>query len=466
MLYDDNGISIDGPVEGWFTDDTVKRFEAYGWQVISDVDGHDAAQIDQAIGAAKAETAKPTIICCRTVIGYGSPNKQGTAGSHGAALGEEEIEATRKALNWPHPAFEVPKSVYDAWDANDAGKQREKNWNTSMAAYRTAHPELANELNRRIDGDLPTNWSSTIEDYIRSTQDAKAKVATRKASESALNAIGPVLPELIGGSADLTGSNNTFWSGSKALSADEQGNYVNYGVREFAMTAIMNGLYLHGGYLPYGGTFLVFSDYARNAVRMSALMGLRAIHVYTHDSIGLGEDGPTHQPVEHAASLRLIPNLAVWRPADAVETAVAWRTSVERTDGPSCLLLTRQGLTTQPRDENILSNISRGGYILSEPEATATAVIIATGSEVELAVAAANTLNSSGHAIRVVSMPCVEAFESQSDELPVRGTSRRHHQTCRHRGWQSRLLVQICRPQRLCARHGWIRRVRSGSRFI
>lgn len=416
MVYDDNGISIDGPVEGWFTDDTVKRFEAYGWHVIDDVDGHDAAEINNAITAAKAETTKPTIICCRTVIGYGSPNKQGTAGSHGAALGEEEIEATRAALNWPHAAFDVPQDIYKAWDAKDRGQERETNWNAAMASYRAAHPALAEELERRISGDLPTNWSSTVEEYVHRTQQDGAKVATRKASESALNAIGPVLPELIGGSADLTGSNNTFWSGSKALSADEQGNYINYGVREFAMTAIMNGLFLHGGYLPYGGTFLVFSDYARNAVRMSALMGLRAIHVYTHDSIGLGEDGPTHQPVEHAASLRLIPNLAVWRPADAVETAVAWRASVERTDGPSCLLLTRQGLPTQQRDENALSNIARGGYILVEPEAAPTAIIIATGSEIELAVAAAATLNNAGHAIRVVSMPCVEAFENQSDD--------------------------------------------------
>ena len=416
LIYDDNGISIDGPVEGWFTDDTTKRFEAYGWQVISGVDGHDSSQIDRAINDAKAQSKQPTIICCRTIIGYGSPNKQGTAGSHGAALGEDEIIATKAALNWPHPAFEVPKDIYAAWDAREQGQQKESAWQQRLSSYTSAHPEMAAELQRRISGELPASWASTIEQYVTQTQQDAPKVATRKASESTLNAIGPVVPELIGGSADLTGSNNTFWSGSVALDATKHGNYVNYGVREFAMTAMMNGMQLHGGYIPYAGTFLVFSDYARNAVRMSALMGLRAIQVYTHDSIGLGEDGPTHQPVEHAASLRLIPNLAVWRPADAVETAIAWRCAVERAEGPSCLLLTRQGLPTQARDANALANIERGGYVLLEPATAPTAVIIATGSEVELAINAATELNSSGHAIRVVSMPCVESFEAQTTQ--------------------------------------------------
>lgn len=416
LIYDDNGISIDGPVEGWFTDDTTKRFEAYGWQVISGVDGHDSSQIDRAINDAKAQSKQPTIICCRTIIGYGSPNKQGTAGSHGAALGEDEIIATKAALNWPYPAFEVPKDIYAAWDAREQGQQKESAWQQRLSSYTSAHPEMAAELQRRISGELPASWASTIEQYVTQTQQDAPKVATRKASESTLNAIGPVVPELIGGSADLTGSNNTFWSGSVALDATKHGNYVNYGVREFAMTAMMNGMQLHGGYIPYAGTFLVFSDYARNAVRMSALMGLRAIQVYTHDSIGLGEDGPTHQPVEHAASLRLIPNLAVWRPADAVETAIAWRCAVERAEGPSCLLLTRQGLPTQARDANALANIERGGYVLLEPATAPTAVIIATGSEVELAINAATELNSSGHAIRVVSMPCVESFEAQTTQ--------------------------------------------------
>jgi len=416
LIYDDNGISIDGPVEGWFTDDTTKRFEAYGWQVISGVDGHDSSQIDRAINDAKAQSKQPTIICCRTIIGYGSPNKQGTAGSHGAALGEDEIIATKAALNWPYPAFEVPKDIYAAWDAREQGQQKESAWQQRLSSYTSAHPEMAAELQRRISGELPASWASTIEQYVTQTQQDAPKVATRKASESTLNAIGPVVPELIGGSADLTGSNNTFWSGSVALDATKHGNYVNYGVREFAMTAMMNGMQLHGGYIPYAGTFLVFSDYARNAVRMSALLALRAIQVYTHDSIGLGEDGPTHQPVEHAASLRLIPNLAVWRPADAVETAIAWRCAVERAEGPSCLLLTRQGLPTQARDANALANIERGGYVLLEPATAPTAVIIATGSEVELAINAATELNSSGHAIRVVSMPCVESFEAQTTQ--------------------------------------------------
>ncbi|MGR8946417.1 MAG: transketolase [Gammaproteobacteria bacterium] len=416
VIYDDNGISIDGPVEAWFSDDTGKRFEAYGWQVISDVDGHDPAQIDAAITAAKTNSDKPTIICCKTVIGYGSPNKQGTAGSHGAALGEDEIVATREKLGWPYEPFEIPDDIYDLWDARESGQQAEDAWNEVVNSYKAADPARAAELQRRIAGRLPETWSQAVAKYINQTQQDAPKVATRKASEMALDAIGPVLPELIGGSADLTGSNNTFWSGSVALTADSGGNYINYGVREFAMTAMMNGIYLHGAYLPYGGTFLVFSDYARNAVRMSALMGLRAIHVYTHDSIGLGEDGPTHQPIEHAASLRLIPNLAVWRPADAVETAIAWQAAIERTEGPSCLLLTRQGLPTQARDENTLAAISRGGYILVEPSAKPDAIIIATGSEVEIAVNTATALNTAGKAIRVVSMPCVEQFEQQDED--------------------------------------------------
>ncbi|MEM7465984.1 MAG: transketolase [Pseudomonadota bacterium] len=416
MVYDDNGISIDGPVEPWFSDDTQQRFEAYGWQVIANVDGHDAEQVDAALKQAKAESDKPTIICCKTIIGYGAPNKQGTAGSHGAALGEDEIASTREALNWPYDAFEIPDDVYGLWNARDAGQQGEADWQEKLSSYEQAEPAKAAELARRISGELPDEFGTVMENYTRNVQQEAPKVATRKASEQALDAIGPVLPELIGGSADLTGSNNTFWSGSVALRADKPGNYINYGVREFAMTAIMNGMNLHGGYLPYGGTFLVFSDYARNAVRMSALMGLRAIQVYTHDSIGLGEDGPTHQPVEHAASLRLVPNLAVWRPADTVETAVAWQSAVECKTGPSCLLLTRQGLPTQAREQAALDNIKRGGYVLLEPASAPTAIIIATGSEVETAVQTATSLNESGAAVRVVSMPCVEAFESQAQD--------------------------------------------------
>ena len=416
VIYDDNGISIDGPVAPWFSDDTARRFEAYGWQVIQDIDGHDPVSVDKALQQAQAETSKPSIICCKTVIGYGSPNKQGTAGSHGAALGEEEVAATRAALDWPYPAFEIPSDIYAAWNAVDAGERAEQAWNNLFAEYQQANPAQAAELKRRIAGELPNTWADTAQTYLEQTQQQAPKVATRKASEQTLDAIGPELPELIGGSADLTGSNNTFWSGSVPIQADQSGNYIHYGVREFAMTAMMNGIYLHGGYIPYGGTFLVFSDYARNAVRMSALMGLRAIHVYTHDSIGLGEDGPTHQPIEHASSLRLIPNLAVWRPADAVETAAAWRAAVENTQGPSCLLLTRQGLPTQTRDAHQLDAIARGGYILLEPAQTPVAIIIATGSEVETAVNAATSLNQAGHAIRVVSMPCVEQFMAQPDD--------------------------------------------------
>ena len=416
VVYDDNGISIDGPVEPWFSDDTAGRFEAYGWQVIRNIDGHDPAQIDAALKQAQAETAKPSIICCKTIIGYGSPNKQGTAGSHGAALGEDEVVATREALNWSYGAFEIPDDIYGLWNAEQSGQQAEQAWNDLFAAYTQNEPNKATELKRRMAGELPANWAETVRSYLEKTQQDAPKVATRKASEQALDAIGPVLPELIGGSADLTGSNNTFWSGSVAIRAEQGGNYINYGVREFAMTAMMNGMYLHGGYIPYGGTFLVFSDYARNAVRMSALMGLRAIHVYTHDSIGLGEDGPTHQPVEHASSLRLIPNLAVWRPADAVETAAAWQAAVENANGPSCLLLTRQGLPTQARSAQQLADISRGGYILLEPESAPEAVIVATGSEVETAIAAATALNGQGQAVRVVSMPCVEQFEAQTED--------------------------------------------------
>ena len=414
VVYDDNGISIDGPVAPWFSDDTAQRFEAYGWHVIRDIDGHDSAQIDSALKQAQAETNKPTIICCKTVIGYGSPNKQGTAGSHGAALGAEEVAATREALNWPYAAFEIPEDIYTLWNATQTGEQLEQAWQELFASYAQANPEKAAELQRRMAGELPASWTTTAQAYLEKTQQEAPKVATRKASEQTLDAIGPVLPELIGGSADLTGSNNTFWSGSIPIRSEQGGNYINYGVREFAMTAMMNGMYLHGGYIPYGGTFLVFSDYARNAVRMSALMGLRAIHVYTHDSIGLGEDGPTHQPIEHASSLRLIPNLAVWRPADAVETAAAWQAAVENAGGPSCLLLTRQGLPTQARDSQQLGDISRGGYILFEPDKSPQAVIIATGSEVATAMAAAAELNQAGHAVRVVSMPCVEQFEMQS----------------------------------------------------
>jgi transketolase len=412
-LYDDNGISIDGDVEGWFTDNTPARFEAYGWQVLRDIDGHDPDDIRTAIEAARANTEQPTLICCKTVIGYGAPNKQGTEATHGAPLGDDEVAAARKRLGWSEPPFSIPEEIQIAWDATREGAARTGEWRELLLAYAREHPELAAELDRRMAGELPEDWSEFADRAIATIAADADSVATRKASLIALNAFAPDLPELIGGSADLTGSNLTNHSGSRLISADAaDGNYVSFGVREFGMAAIINGLALHGGFIPYGGTFLVFSDYGRNALRMAALMRIRAIHVFTHDSIGLGEDGPTHQAVEHVSSLRLIPNMRVWRPCDTVETAVAWRAAIERRDGPTSLILTRQGVPFQPRDAARIGNISRGGYILSGDE-DPSIVLIATGSEVELALSAAELLKSAGVAVRVVSMPCAELFLEQ-----------------------------------------------------
>ncbi len=417
-IWDDNGISIDGEVEGWFTDDTPKRFEAYGWNVIRDVDGHDANAIKAAIEAATAQTRKPTLICARTIIGFGSPNKQGKESSHGAALGKDEVAATRASLGWNHAPFEIPAQIYSAWNAQAAGAERESVWNALFARYRAAHPELAAEFERRQRGVLPDDFTSHADAWIAKLQAEGPAVASRKASQMALDAFGPLLPELIGGSADLAGSNLTIWKGSKNVTShDVSANYIHYGVREFGMSAIANGLALHGGFIPYDATFLVFSDYARSAVRMSALIPTRAIHVYTHDSIGLGEDGPTHQPVEHLASLRHIPNNDVWRPCDAVESAVSWKRAIERSSGPSCLVFSRQTLVHQPRNDEQVSAIARGGYVLSDPpSAKFDVILIATGSEVEVAMQAMCILADQGVAARVVSMPCTRVFDAQPIE--------------------------------------------------
>jgi len=411
-FYDDNGISIDGEVEGWFTDDTPARFEAYGWYVERAVDGHDPAALQAAVDNAVA-SGKPSLICCRTIIGFGSPNKQGTEATHGAPLGDAEIAATREALGWPYAPFQVPANIYAGWDAHAKGAATEAAWNERFAAYQLAFPELAAELTRRMSGDLPTGWSAAATAAIAEMAASDAKVATRKASQIALNAFAPHLPELIGGSADLTGSNLTEHAASKWITGDAaNGNYVSFGVREFGMAAMLNGMTLHGGFIAYGGTFLTFSDYARNALRMAALMKVQSILVFTHDSIGLGEDGPTHQPVEHVASLRLMPNMAVWRPCDTTETAVAWRYAIERRDGPTSLILSRQGLPAQQRSADQLLGIERGAYVLVDvPDPQA--IIIATGSEVEIAVAAAVALAAEGIAVRVVSMPCAEVFDAQ-----------------------------------------------------
>ncbi len=410
-FWDDNGISIDGQVEGWFTDDTPKRFEAYGWRVIRDVDGHDADRIKAVIEAALAHDDKPTLICCRTTIGYGSPAKAGKESSHGAPLGKDEVVATRQGLSWAHEAFVVPQPIADAWRATDAGAEREAKWNALMERYAAEYPEQAAELQRRMRCELPRDFSAAADAYIARLQAEGPVVASRKASQMAIEAYAPLLPELIGGSADLAHSNLTLWKGSQPVTGTSpDANYINYGVREFGMTAIANALSLHGGFLPYDATFLVFSDYARNAVRMSALMQSPGIHVYTHDSIGLGEDGPTHQPVEHLASLRYIPNNDVWRPCDAVETAVAWKAAIERRDGPSCLVFSRQNLQHQPRDAQQVRDIARGGYVLKEAKGTPEIILIATGSEVELATAAAEQL---GENVRVVSMPSTDVFERQ-----------------------------------------------------
>ena len=429
-LYDDNNISIDGEVDGWFTDDTVARFEAYGWQVIGDVDGHDSAAISAAIDAAIADADRPTLICCKTVIGFGSPNKQGTASTHGAPLGDAEIAASREQLGWNSPPFEIPPEIAEAWNARESGAAAEQRWSTAFSAYESAHPELAAELRRRTSGDLPASWSQHADEAIAAIDQQGADMATRKASLLALNAFAPVLPELAGGSADLTGSNLTKHDGSVVMSPENAaGNYINFGVREFGMTAIGNGMALHGAVIPYSGTFLTFSDYARNALRMAALMEAQNILVYTHDSIGLGEDGPTHQPVEHVASLRIMPNMSVWRPCDTVETAVAWRAAIERRDGPTSLVLTRQGLPHQPRSAQQVRDISRGGYVLSDADRAADLLMVATGSEVALAVDAAAILADEGVAVRVVSMPCTDVFDAQADEyrhsvLPADVTAR------------------------------------------
>lgn len=413
-FYDDNGISIDGEVEGWFTDDTPKRFESYGWQVIPAIDGHDADAIFAAIEEAKANTDQPTLICCKTIIGFGSPNKEGKEDCHGAPLGDDEIALTRKQLGWSYGPFDIPADISEEWDARDAGYDAEQIWNQNFLAYSEAHPELAAELLRRIAGDLPENFSADADAYIAQLQAEGNTIASRKASQNTLNAFGPMLPEMLGGSADLAGSNLTLWSGSKGVSKDDaNGNYVFYGVREFAMSAIMNGAALHGGFIPYGATFLVFMEYARNAVRMAALMKQRVLFVYTHDSIGLGEDGPTHQPIEQIPNLRLTPNLDTWRPCDTVESAVAWKSSLERTDGPAALIFSRQNLPHQDRTAEQVANVAKGGYILSDSDAAPEAIIIATGSEIGIAQEAAASLRVQGKAIRVVSMPCTEAFERQ-----------------------------------------------------
>ena len=417
-IYDDNGISIDGEVHGWFTDDTPKRFEAYGWEVLRDVDGHNSEAIKAALVSAAIDPDKPTLICCKTIIGYGAPHKQGTEAAHGAALGKDEVAAARVQLGWNYPPFEIPAEIYAGWDARAAGAKREAEWNALFAKYRSAYPDLAAEFSRRLARELPADWRAHADAYVRKLQTDGPAVASRKASQMALDAFGPKLPELIGGSADLASSNLTIWKGSKDVnSSDAAANYIHYGVREFGMTAISSGLALHGGFIPYDATFLVFSDYARNAVRMSALIPAHAIHVYTHDSIGLGEDGPTHQPIEHLASLRLIPNNHVWRPCDAVESAVAWKAAIERKDGPSCLVFSRQTLAHQQRSEAQLATIEFGGYVLSDPPGGKFDVIlIATGSEVGLAMDSMRALEKDDVAARVVSMPCANLFDRQPQE--------------------------------------------------
>ncbi|WP_028867072.1 transketolase [Psychromonas arctica] len=415
-FWDDNGISIDGDVEGWFTDDTPKRFEAYGWQVIS-VDGHNPEEIKAAIISAKAETTKPTMICCKTIIGFGSPAKQGTHDCHGAPLGHDEIAATRKALGWNHGPFEIPADIYAGWDNKEQGQAAEQSWDEKFAAYAAAYPELAAEYKRRVNNELPAEWEAKSSAYIVDLQANQGNIATRKASQNCIEAFGAMLPELLGGSADLAPSNLTMWSGTKAITADDAtGNYLHYGVREFAMAAIINGIALHKGFVPYGATFLMFMEYARNALRMSAIMKQRSIQVFTHDSIGLGEDGPTHQPVEQIASLRLTPNMNTWRPCDSVESAVAWKFAIESVDAPSSLIFSRQNLKPQARDAQQLADVAKGGYVLLDSETPAEIILIATGSEVELAMQGAAELTAQGKAVRVVSIPCTEQFELQSAE--------------------------------------------------
>ncbi|MFV8412898.1 transketolase [Vibrio owensii] len=412
-FWDDNGISIDGHVEGWFSDDTPKRFESYGWHVIPAVDGHDSEAINAAIEAAKADP-RPTLICTKTIIGFGSPNKSGSHDCHGAPLGAEEIAATRKELGWEHGPFEIPQEVYAEWSAKEAGAAKEAAWDEKFAAYEAAYPELAAEFKRRVNGDLPAEWEEKANQIIADLQANPANIASRKASQNALEAFGQMLPEFMGGSADLAPSNLTMWSGSKSLEANDfSGNYIHYGVREFGMTAIMNGIALHGGFVPYGATFLMFMEYARNAMRMAALMKVQNIQVYTHDSIGLGEDGPTHQPVEQMASLRLTPNMSTWRPCDQVESAVAWKLAIERKDGPSALIFSRQNLAQQERTAEQVADIAKGAYILKDSDGKPELILIATGSEVELAVKAAEQLTAEGKKVRVVSMPATDTFDKQ-----------------------------------------------------
>lgn len=412
-FYDDNGISIDGEVEGWFSDDTPARFEAYGWQVVPDVDGHDSAAIKAAVEVARGEPNKPTLICCKTIIGFGSPNKQGKEDCHGAPLGADEIVLAREQLGWAHAPFEIPSDLYEGWDASAKGASAQSSWNEQLDAYRKEFPDLAVEFERRTSGQLPTDFGEKADAYIADCQAKMEKVASRKASQNCLNAYGPLLPELLGGSADLAGSNLTIWSGSKDISADNaDGNYIYYGVREFGMSAMMNGIALHGGFINYGATFLMFMEYARNAVRMAAIMKQQSIFVYTHDSIGLGEDGPTHQPVEQLSALRSTPNLNTWRPCDTVESAVCWKSAIENQNGPSALVFSRQGLAPMPRTDEQVAAISRGGYVLKD-SADPQAILIATGSEVELAMQASDTLAEKGISTRVVSMPCAEIFSAQ-----------------------------------------------------
>ncbi len=444
-FYDDNGISIDGEVESWFTDDTPARFAAYDWHVIEDVDGHNAEQIREAIVAAQAETGRPTLICCKTVIGFGSPNKQGTAGVHGAPLGEEEIAAARAELGWTHGPFEVPDDIYAAWDGRESGRAREAAWNEMMTAYAEAHPDAARDLERRFRGDLPEDFAAQATAYIEGLQAAGDSMATRKASQKALDAYGPLLPELIGGSADLAESNLTIWEGCRPFGRHHPaGNYLHFGVREFGMTAISNGIALHGGLIPYHATFLIFMEYARNAVRLAAIMKQRVVMVYTHDSIGLGEDGPTHQPIEQIANLRMTPHMHLWRPCDTVETASAWKAALERTDGPTALALSRQSLPHQERDPGQVAAIARGGYVLADCDNTPDVILMATGSEVSLAMAAREQLAAESVAVRVVSLPCVERFLEQDADwqesvLPA-GVTARVAVEAGHSGYWYRLV--------------------------
>lgn len=414
VIYDDNGITIDGKTQNWYTENTPKRFESYGWNVIPAIDGHDSQQIDQALQKARQEKSRPTLICCQTQIAFGSTNLAGSHKAHGAPLGQEEVEEVRKNLDWSYPAFEIPQEIYDAWDAREQGEKVQRQWQELFNEYAKKYPDLASEYTRCLAGKLPQNFDQKINDYIVQVAEQRKDTATRKASNLALEGLGPILPELFGGSADLSGSNKTYWSGSKAIAKLEcLGNYCHFGVRELAMTGMMNGVALHGGFIPYCGTFLVFSDYSRSSIRLACLMGIRNILVLSHDSIGVGEDGPTHQPIEHASSLRLIPNMQVWRPCDAVETIVAWKCAVQNMDGPTALLLSRQGLSHQERDAQTLANIERGGYILEKEQENLQGIIIASGSEVDLAIKAARQMKDRGYNIRVVSMPCTSTFDSQ-----------------------------------------------------